>query len=406
MSYTPIPHGTPDWDVPVNAAFSSQDNRITALEGQAVTQPGIYVPPGWGQFWRPARNGPGKSKILCAGDSVTAGHYATSLRTTNWVGRMRTEVQTTYGNGGSGFFSTSRSAPASSVPAGTIAAWQANDSFAATSGTWANGSSNLGPGMNFLTGNAGSSVITFKVTGTTVKIYNFTGPSLRADYTYSIDGGAPVLVDVVTGATSVMTTTITGLANIEHTVTLTWAGLATEIFYPIGVSGENAAGVQVDNMGRAGIATAPWNADPTNTSAWNGGASNPCDLLIVSLGLNDATTSITGDSWINSMSSYLQAVRSANNGATDIIFLAQHMGNFAGSTFYANYMARIQDLATNYGAALVNMWTLGRNSWNYWNSLGYWGDANAPGAAGTDAVHLSDAGHQAVANAITPIVMS
>lgn len=29
MSYTPIPAGTPDWDVPVNAAFVDQDGRIT-----------------------------------------------------------------------------------------------------------------------------------------------------------------------------------------------------------------------------------------------------------------------------------------------------------------------------------------------------------------------------------------
>lgn len=30
MTYTPIPAGTPDWDVPVNAAFTDQDTRITA----------------------------------------------------------------------------------------------------------------------------------------------------------------------------------------------------------------------------------------------------------------------------------------------------------------------------------------------------------------------------------------
>lgn len=29
MSYTPIAHGTPDWDVPLNAALSDQDSRIT-----------------------------------------------------------------------------------------------------------------------------------------------------------------------------------------------------------------------------------------------------------------------------------------------------------------------------------------------------------------------------------------
>lgn len=32
MAYTPIPKGTPDWDVPVNAAFTAQDSRITDTE--------------------------------------------------------------------------------------------------------------------------------------------------------------------------------------------------------------------------------------------------------------------------------------------------------------------------------------------------------------------------------------
>lgn len=32
MSYTPIPRGTTDWNVPVNAAFTDQDERITVLE--------------------------------------------------------------------------------------------------------------------------------------------------------------------------------------------------------------------------------------------------------------------------------------------------------------------------------------------------------------------------------------
>lgn len=37
MTYTPIPHGTPDWDVPVNAAFTDQDGRIDAAQGDADT---------------------------------------------------------------------------------------------------------------------------------------------------------------------------------------------------------------------------------------------------------------------------------------------------------------------------------------------------------------------------------
>lgn len=38
MTYTPIPAGTPDWDVPVNAAFVDQDTRITDNTANISTQ--------------------------------------------------------------------------------------------------------------------------------------------------------------------------------------------------------------------------------------------------------------------------------------------------------------------------------------------------------------------------------
>lgn len=38
MTYTPIPAGTTTWDVPLNAALTSQDSRITAGEATDATQ--------------------------------------------------------------------------------------------------------------------------------------------------------------------------------------------------------------------------------------------------------------------------------------------------------------------------------------------------------------------------------
>lgn len=38
MTYTPIPKGTENWDVPVNAAFESQDTRLSVAEDDLVTQ--------------------------------------------------------------------------------------------------------------------------------------------------------------------------------------------------------------------------------------------------------------------------------------------------------------------------------------------------------------------------------
>lgn len=38
MTYTPIPKGTENWDVPVNAAFESQDVRLSAAEDDLLAQ--------------------------------------------------------------------------------------------------------------------------------------------------------------------------------------------------------------------------------------------------------------------------------------------------------------------------------------------------------------------------------
>ena len=44
MTYTPIPAGQDNWDVPVNAAFVDQDNRITTNAGAIATTNGTIDP--------------------------------------------------------------------------------------------------------------------------------------------------------------------------------------------------------------------------------------------------------------------------------------------------------------------------------------------------------------------------
>ncbi len=43
MTYTPIPRGTEDWDVPVNAAFTDQDSRITNNTGDIVANSALIA---------------------------------------------------------------------------------------------------------------------------------------------------------------------------------------------------------------------------------------------------------------------------------------------------------------------------------------------------------------------------
>jgi lysophospholipase L1-like esterase len=377
---------------------------------------GVYVPPGWGEFWRAKRDSVasgGKAKILVVGGSASQGFYASNLHTGGWVGNTRTELQSKYGDGGSGFFSVSRSAVKlnSGADAAAVAAWTAAGCMATTTGTWTLGGSLYGPGATYLYTDTTGSSITFKVKGTSVKIYTVSGNGARAGYTYAIDGGVAVPVaDSGITASNIQVTSVTGLTDVEHTVVVTWNGTtsgAGQNLSVCGVSGENSTGVVVDNNAKAGASSSTYANSLTLGSSWNGGSSNPCDLLIFTAGPNDAAANVSGDVWSNNVTKYLTEVRAANNGATDIMFVLPHLGKHDVTNYvYQDYAIRARGLAEAFNAALVDIWTLGRNSWNYWNSLGYWGDANNVGQTGTDSVHLSDTGYAHMASHITPLLMS
>jgi hypothetical protein len=63
--------------------------------------------------------------------------------------------------------------------------------------------------------------------------------------------------------------------------------------------------------------------------------------------------------------------------------------------YHTRMAARAREMAEQYGAALINWWPMGHNSWDWMNQQGYWSDGtSASGAAGIDKAHLSDAGFQ------------
>jgi hypothetical protein len=89
------------------------------------------------------------------------------------------------------------------------------------------------------------------------------------------------------------------------------------------------------------------------------------------------------------------------------MFVLPHLGKHDVTNYvYQDYAVRARGLAEAYGGAIVDLWTIGRTSWDYWNSLGYWGNPAAVGTTGTDSVHLSDTGYAYVASQITPLLMA
>ncbi|MFJ2006988.1 SGNH/GDSL hydrolase family protein [Streptomyces chartreusis] len=379
--------------------------------------PGIYVPPGWGRYWAAKRDaaaaGTALARIVAVGGSATQGFYSSNPRTKSWPGVVASTLQGLYGDGGSGFQQTSLSATLlTSGDPTALAAWTTAGAVVAQTGTWTQGGSSFGPGTNYIYSDTTGNTLTFKARGTTVKIYTVVGGSTRPNMLYSIDGAADVSVAQPSGTNAIQVTTITGLSNIEHTVVVKVGTASSGQYLSVcGVSGEKASGVIVHNLALAGASSSRY-ANPSTTAlnaTYNGGPDFPCDLAVFTAGPNDAVANTAGDTWAANVAKWLKAVRDTGSqlGDTDVILAIPHLGTHDVTNFkYQDYAERARALADVYNCAVVNWWTAGRNSWAYWNSLGYWGSNAGTGAAGTDSVHLSDAGFQAMADTLLPLLTS
>lgn len=424
MTYNPIEIGSPDWGQPLNDALTSQDQRITDNEvdilGLETDVTGIlptinplatYIPNGWGSNWKTARNN-NAATLAVVGASSSLGYYASNLRSTGWVDLLRTALQNQYGNGGSGYKGsalTSAVQVADGVPAAATTAYTTAGNLATLVGSWSVGGNSYGPGAKYVFTSTLGDSYTDTVSGTIIDIFVVAGTtSPHTTYSYQIDGGAVVNVPTTGTTDNIQRTTITGLSNGPHTVVLKHAGTGGQFVSIIGMAGRNPTGITVNNFARYGSRAANFAAaDSTTNTDWNGAFQYPANLVILTHGPNDALNNDSGDTWAKNMRIIMERIRNNGGatGTTDLMIMLPNVGTFDSTTnIYQDYVARARGLAEGFNAAFVDIWTLGRNSWNYWESLGYWANASVPGTAGTDSVHPSDAGHQFIYNTVLPII--
>ncbi|MEU0522773.1 SGNH/GDSL hydrolase family protein [Streptomyces niveus] len=396
------------------AGTTVRGNLLGNTWARSPQEPFVYVPPGWGKRWFAARDnaGSGLARIVTVGGSATAGFYSSNPRTKSWPGLVASALQGVYGDGGSGFQSTALSpAILQGSDATALAAWQAAGAVVGQTGTWTQGGSFYGPGGHYLYTDVTGNSLTFKARGTTVRIYTVVGGTTRPSMLYSIDGGADVTVAQPTGTNAIQVTSVTGLSDTEHTVVVKAGTASTGQYLSVcGVAGERASGVLVHNLAVAGATSARYGTSYLASglnATWNGGVDYPADLCIWSAGPNDATANNSADVWSANVARWIRAIRdnSPAVGDADVLFAMPHFGRHEGTNFrYQDYVRAARGLCDVYGAAVVNWWGLGRNSWGYWNGLSYWGTSAGTGAAGTDSVHLSDAGFQYMADTVMPLL--
>lgn len=389
--------------------FTSNLGAASTLSGE---QPGCYARPDWGRFWKAARDtaqaGTGKASVAVIGGSATVGFFASNLVTKNWPALLATSLQSAYGDGGSGYLSSMFSANGiAGQDSAAITAWTTAGNLVAQSGTWSTGGTAAGPGWGYTYTSTNGAYLTFTVRGSTVNIYTLGADGSRPTWAYSIDGGAETTVtDTATTGLAVLKRTITGLSAGSHTVRVRHTGTTGQYLSVCGVSAEMSTGIVVNNFGRKNATAADYNA--ALRADWNGGPSYPADLVVYAVSPEDVTNGTSADDWAAQARQHLANIRDGGSltGATDLVILLPHIGAADLNWRYQDYADRARSLAVAHDAALINMWALGRNSWNYWNGLGYWGNGASPGTAGTDAVHLSDAGHAYTAAVINTLLQS
>lgn len=373
-------------------------------------RPFIYLPSGWGQNFL-AAIAAGKARVGATGDSVLQGYASSNPDTKSFLGLLTTDLKARWGDGGSGFKSASYSSTFINAGNPAFTAPWASALYSLT-GTWINETAVLnGPSSYYLGSTTAASTVTRTVTGITVKIVTFGAPASAGNFTYSIDGGAETgAINGTQASSGPVVTTITGLTPGPHTVVLTVVPNATTSYFG-GISGENATGVVVDNFSRSGSDSSYFNNSDAQAAGatWSGGYNYPGDLNIWEPAVNDGFRNFTGDTWAKNTRIWLEAVRNPpsgnGNGASDPLIVLPHIGRWdvptaaggpasgTGTYTYSDIAIRARGMAEAYGAALIDLWGLYRNSYNYFASLSGFGSLTSPGVPGADLVHPGDIGH-------------
>lgn len=420
---------------PTAASVGRAQTIAAAQRADLIPPSAVYIPRGWGSAaWYPALTASGSSlaKVAIVGDSISQGFDASTIAN-SWVGLLRSALQARYGDGGSGFVGVMWSKLMSTATATNYATlhdatvelsatgWTAyqNDTVQATGD---------GPGGCTIYANSSSRTATFKtVRGSKVSLWferigTSASPNTGGKIDWTIDGSAQTQIDTA-GAVAASTpeaATVTGLSTGTHTVVATTnVSAGTQYVNIAGCAGENTTGVVVHNYAKSGLRAAALATQGAsaygNMAAWSGGQSNQADLVVLAVGVNDARANIAADTYIASIRKALDQIKSlgSRNGAVDVLIVMMPVGKWensgagpGGSTvLYADYCLRMRGIAECYGAAFVNLWTVGRNNWDALNTVNYWSNGHSgTGNSGSDGVHPGDTGHRWIFDQLTAAV--
>jgi lysophospholipase L1-like esterase len=337
------------------------------------------------------------------GDSIAQGFYSSSFATNGFFNKLVLALQNQYGDGGSGACSVINTNGLIPGSAGNITA-------SGSGGNAVGGFDAFAIGLNGYalypnTPGSGAALTFTGIRGTTVQVVNYpTG--YAGTMTVSVDGGAPTTISGSTGGSAVAmgVTNIAATAGV-HIVVVTFNSGTAILADVRGLNNDGIVGYGMNHYGRS-------SGDVRTTTYLSSTPlmGNICieafapDLFIFEEGINDIGYDVLGITYAYNVACAMDFAR-AGNPLCDIVIVAPHRGNTPDlAELYPAYIGELRAVAESYGAMLVDFWPIGRNSYPFWSSLGYFGDGTNDGLAGSNPVHPSDAGHAFMESVLTPLL--
>lgn len=202
-------------------------------------------------------------------------------------------------------------------------------------------------------------------------------------FSYSIDGAAPVTV-TTSGSQTYGTVTVTGLTNATHTVRVAATSTAPAAVIGVRVTNPAANGLTVTRAGISGSKASDWaNGSVVGLPIRDVTALSP-QVVVISVGINDATAGATPAAVKTSFLSIVQQLRDA--GALPIINVMPHAQPFSiTAAQWDAYVSALYEVADTAGVALVDM----NYRWGDWNTAEKSGLFGSP----SDLAHPGPAGH-------------
>lgn len=374
-----------------------EDRRALRISPDGLSNYYMASPNGWGSNWRAALAEADTRlvRVKALGDSITKGHSAGNYAD-SYFNRLITDLQTTYGDGGTGLVT------ANHAPEFSLAGYTAR---LGSTGTWVTGAYGYGSAALASVG-VGDKITLANARGRNIDIY-YEKFVTSGDFDVKVND---VVVDTVDSSAAaaygvyhydVPVGTVDG-----YTVDFVNKTAGGSVFYAIdcyndtGVTGHNMA--CGGNTAAAEIAHAQYTGEASGFGGFLLESLVQADLVICSFGVNDYGSSIAAATFGTSLLTVLHGTRIvAGWSYPDFVMVTFSHSEAEESAEGSDYYLHVREqaaAANTFGAAYLNLYS----KWPWKDAdkvtLGYY--------TATDYVHPDAEGHAAIYSYLAPLILA